>query len=76
MEQLDLFGFDYTVQSEISKSKLNPKLKLELGEIAYQCLECDTKPIIYTKIIPKLKCEKCNFYLEVIDERIIIVGEK
>lgn len=55
------------------KVKTEPKkftLKLKIGEIAYQCLECDPKPTVYDRIKPKATCQKCGVLLEVIDERI------
>lgn len=86
-QQLDLFGFEkpkkkakpkQKEQNEAKKSNKNvqPKRRLKKGEIAYQCVECDDQPTIYSKIIPLLKCKKCGFYVEVIDEKIIPEGEK
>lgn len=56
-----------------AKAPTRPKkfsLKLKIGEIAYQCLECDPKPTVYDRIKPKATCQKCGVLLEVIDERI------
>lgn len=50
-------------------------LKLAKGEVAYQCLDCDPKPTIYDRVKPMLKCSKCGMYLEVIDEKIPMIGE-
>lgn len=50
--------------------KATPRFRLAKGEIAYMCPECDDKPTIYTRIIPKLTCPKCKMLVEVVDEKL------
>ncbi|MED4116586.1 hypothetical protein P4661_27500 [Priestia megaterium] len=50
--------------------KVAPRFRLAKGEIAYMCPECDDKPTIYTKIIPKLTCPKCKMLVEVVNEKL------
>lgn len=52
------------------KKKAAPRFRLAKGEIAYMCPECDDKPTIYTKIIPKLACPTCKMWVEVVDENL------
>lgn len=80
MEQLDLFNFEKKVKKKAAKKASEPKKepvrrRLKSGEVAYQCMECDKKPIISPKLILMLKCEKCGFYMEVVDEKIPMIGE-
>jgi len=90
--QLDLFGWGEQVaqpkkpKKKANKPKKKPKkvasepkkfkLKLIEGEIAYQCPDCDEKPTIYDRIKPLTKCSQCGMYLEVIDEKIPMIGER
>ena len=82
-QQMDIFSWVEVGKAQPKKPqkakvkpavvKPEPKkftLKLKAGEVAYQCLECDEKPTVYDRIKPKIKCTKCGFYLEVIDEKI------
>lgn len=73
-KQLDLFGWGDESQAPPQKPK-KPKKKLKTGEVAYQCLDCDEKPTIYDRIKPMIKCSQCGMYLEVIDEKIPMIGE-
>lgn len=50
--------------------KAAPRFRLAKGEIAYMCSECDDKPTIYNKVIPKLICPKCKMLVEVVDEKL------
>ncbi|MET3689846.1 ribosomal protein S27E [Priestia megaterium] len=82
-EQLDLFELDKPIKpvrkkapskkkaapQEAAKKKA-PRFRLAKGEIAYQCPECDDKPTIYKKIIPKLTCPTCKMWVEVVDENL------
>lgn len=74
-EQLDLFELDKPIVKVRKRKKEvplkeKPRLRLKKGEIAYQCAECDDKPTIYNKLIPKLTCPKCKMLVEVVDEKL------
>ena len=81
-KQMDIFAWVNEGSAQPKKPKKTPEkpkvkpepkkftLKLKVGEVAYQCMECDKKPTIYDRVMPMAKCAKCGFYLEVIDEKI------